>query len=121
MIWKPISCALVIGTFSLFGAGIAYAGEHETHAAEAIKHAEAAASEGQKGNATAVAEHAKEALKHAEMAEKVKADPHVVQAEKALNEAIEHGNMGHADVAGKSAENAVSHLKMAYKGKEMKQ
>jgi hypothetical protein len=119
MILKPIVCALVAGTLSLFGAGIAYAGEHETHAAEAMKHAEAAASEGQKGNAAAVAEHAQEALKHAEMAEKAKVDPHVAEAEKALKEAVEHGNMGHADVAGKAAENAVSHLKMAYKGKEI--
>jgi uncharacterized protein YqfA (UPF0365 family) len=119
MIVKPIVCALVAGTLSLFGAGIAYAGEHETHATEAIKHAEVAANEGQKGNAAAVAEHAQEALKHAEMAQKVKADPHVAEAEKALKEAIEHGNMGHADVAGKAAENAVGHLKMAYKGKEI--
>jgi Small metal-binding protein len=119
MILKPIVCALVAGMLGLFGAGIAYAGEHETHAAEAIKHAEAAANEGQKGSAAAVAEHAQEALKHAEMAQKVKADPHVAEAEKALKEAVEHGNMGHADVAGKAAENAVSHLKMAYKGKEI--
>jgi hypothetical protein len=71
MIVKPIVCALVAGTLSLFGAGIAYAGEHETHATEAIKHAEVAANEGQKGNAAAVAEHAQEALKHAGMAQKV--------------------------------------------------
>lgn len=117
---KPIVCALVAGTLSLFGADIAYAGEHDTHAAEAMKHAEAAVSEGQKGSAAAVAEHAQEALKHAEMAQKAKADPHVAEAEKALKEAIEHGDMGHADVAGKAAENALSHLKMAYKDAEEK-
>ena len=119
MILKRIACAVVAGTLSLFGVGIAYAGEHETHAAEAMKHAEVAVSEGQKkGTAKAVSEHAREALKHAEMAQKAKADPHVAEAEKALKEAIEHGNMGHADVAGTAAENAVSHLKMAYKDKE---
>ncbi len=118
MILKRIACAVVAGTLSLFGVGIAYAGEHETHAAEAMKHAEVAVSEGRKGTAKAVSEHAREALKHAEMAQKAKADPHVAEAEKALKEAIEHGNMGHADVAGTAAENAVSHLKMAYKDKE---
>lgn len=117
---KPIACAVVAGMVSLFGVGIAYAGEHETHATEAMKHAEVAVSEGQKGTAKAVSQHAQEALKHAEMAQKAKADPHVAEAEKALKEAIEHGNMGHADVAGKAAENAVSHLKMAYKGQEEK-
>lgn len=119
MILKRIACAVVAGTLSLFGVvGIAYAGEHETHAAEAMKHAEVAVSEGQKGTAKAVSEHAREALKHAEMAQKAKADPHIAEAEKALKEAIKHGNMGHADVAGTAAENAVSHLKMAYKDKE---
>lgn len=117
MILKRVACAVVAGTLSLFGVGIAYAGEHETHAAEAMKHAEVAVSEGQKGTAKAVSEHAQEALKHAKMAQKAKADPHVAEAEKALKEAIEHGNMGHADVAGTAAENALSHLKMAYKGK----
>jgi uncharacterized protein YqfA (UPF0365 family) len=112
---KPIACAVVAGMVSLFGVGIAYAGEHETHATEAMKHAEVAVSEGQKGTAKAVSQHAQEALKHAEMAQKAKANPHVAEAEKALKEAIEHGNMGHADVAGKAAENALSHLKMAYK------
>jgi hypothetical protein len=120
MMLKPIACALVAGTLSLFEAGVAYAGEHETHAAEAMKHAKVAVSEGQKGTAKAVAEHAQEALKHAEMAQEAEADPHVAEAEKALKEAIEHGNMGHPDVAGKAAENAVMHLNMAYKGTEEK-
>jgi hypothetical protein len=93
---------------------------HESDAAEAMKHAKVAVSEGQRGTAKAVSEHAQEALKHAEMAQKAEPDPYVAEAEKALKEAIEHGNMGHADVASQAAENALSHLKMAYKDREIK-
>jgi hypothetical protein len=85
----------------------------ENHKAEALKHAEAAAESGKKGDAAGVGEHATAAKTHAEAAEKEKANPHLEAAIKSLDGAIEHSKMGHADVAGKSAEEAVTHLKAA--------
>ncbi len=111
---KEVVAAGMIAALSVFGAGVA-AGEHDSHTAEALKHAEAAVAEGKQGSAKALAEHAQQALTHAERAAKAKPDPQITEAQKALKATIEHGNKGHAEVATKSAENAVSYLKMAYK------
>jgi hypothetical protein len=113
---NTLAVALIVGALSVFGVGSSYAGEHENHAAEALKHAQAAVDAGRKGTASNVAAHAEKALEHAQQAEKEKADTHITEAETHLNQAIEHGKMGHADIAENHAEEAVRHLEMAYKG-----
>jgi hypothetical protein len=77
----------------------------ESHIANALTHAEAAA---KATDGKAVAEHAGTAATHAKTA-----DEHLDAAVKSLESAVEHGNMGHADVAKKAAAEAVTHLKAA--------
>lgn len=77
----------------------------ESHMAQALKHAEAAAAA---ADGKAVAEHAGMAKTHAKTAEE-----HLDAGIKSLNGAIEHGKLGHTDLAKKSAEEAVTHLKAA--------
>lgn len=94
---------LLAGVTLFFYSFGAYAAE--SHLAEALKHAEAAATA---PDAKAVAEHAEAAKKYAKTA-----DEHLDAGIKSLETAIEHGKMGHADVAKVAAEEAVTHLKAA--------
>lgn len=89
--------ALSFGPLAAFGA--------ESHMAEALKHAEAAAGA---EDAKAIAEHADASATHAKIA-----DEHLDAGLKSLEGASEHGKMGHADLAKKAAEEAVTHLKAA--------
>jgi len=94
---------LLAGTVLTFASFGAYAGE--SHIAQAIKDAEAAA------NATEgkiIAEHAETAKTHAKVA-----DEHLDAGIKSLDDAIKSGKLRHADLAKKSAEEAVTHLKAA--------
>jgi cell division protein FtsB len=94
---------LLAGTVLAIASFGAYAGE--SHIAQAIKNAEAAA------NATEgkiIAEHAETAKTHAKVA-----DEHLDAGIKSLNDAIESGKLRHADLAKKAAEEAVTHLKAA--------
>lgn len=77
----------------------------ESHMAEALKHAEAAA---QASDAKAVVEHAEAARTHAKAA-----DEHLDAGIKSLDGALEHGKMGHVDMAKTAAQEAVTHLKAA--------
>ncbi len=77
----------------------------ESHMAEALTHAEAAAAA---TDGKTVAEHAEAAKTHAKTA-----DEHLDAGIKSLDSAIKHGKMGHTDVAKKAAEEAVTHLKAA--------
>lgn len=81
----------------------AYAGE--SHMAEALKHAEAAA---KADDSKAIVEHAEAAKTHAKTA-----DEHLDAGITSLNDAIDHGKLKHADLAKKSSEEAVTHLKAA--------
>jgi hypothetical protein len=93
-------CAGIALTFASIGA---YAGE--SHMAEALKHAEAAA---KADDSKAITEHAEAAKTHAKTA-----DEHLDAGITSLNDAIDHGKMKHADLAKKSAEEAVTHLNAA--------
>ncbi|MGZ8227850.1 MAG: small metal-binding protein SmbP [Methylococcaceae bacterium] len=86
-------------TFASFGA---YA---ESHMAEALKHAEAAA---KADDTKSIVEHAEAAKVHAQTA-----DEHLDAGITSLNDAIDHGKMKHDDLAKKAAEEAVTHLKAA--------
>jgi len=77
----------------------------ESHMAEALKHAEAAA---KADDTKSIVEHAEAAKTHAKTA-----DEHLDAGIASLNDAIDHGKMKHADSAKKSAEEAVTHLKAA--------
>jgi predicted cobalt transporter CbtA len=77
----------------------------ESHMAEALKHAEAAA---KSDDGKTIAEHAVAAKTHAQTA-----NEHLDAGITSLNDAIDHGKLGHGDSAKKSAEEAVTHLKAA--------
>ena len=89
--------ALTLGSFCTYSA--------ESHMAEALKHAEAAATA---ADGKAIAEHAEAAKTHAKTA-----DEHLDASIKSLDAAIEHGKMGMDAAAKKAAEEAVTHLKAA--------
>jgi hypothetical protein len=82
-----------------------YAYAAESHMAEALTHAEAAA---KAGDAKAIADHAETAKIHAKTA-----DEHLDAGVRSLDGAIKHGKQGQADLAKKAAEEAVMHLKAA--------
>ena len=94
---------LLAGTVLTLASFGAYAGE--SHMAEALKHAEAAA---KADDGKTIAEHAEKAKTHAKAA-----DEHLDAGITSLNDAIDHGKMKHGDLAKKSAEEAVTHLKAA--------
>ena len=94
---------LTAGTLLTVASFGAYAGE--SHTAQALKHAEAAA---KADDVKAITEHAEAAKTHAKTA-----DEHLDAGITSLNDAIDHGKMKHADLAKKSAEEAVTHLKAA--------
>jgi hypothetical protein len=86
-------------------------GSPENHVQEAMKHAQAAADAGKKGDAAGVAEHARIAKDHVKMANKEKPDNvHLKAAMKSLNDAIEESGKGSADQGRKAAEAAMTHL-----------
>jgi hypothetical protein len=89
---------LTIASYGAYAAG-------ESHIAEALKHAEAAASA---ADGKTIAEHAEAAKTHAKTA-----DEHLDASIKSLNDAIDHGKMKHPEPAKKAAEEAVTHLKAA--------
>ena len=95
----PGLLAGIVLTFFSFGA---YA---ESHMAEALKHAEAAA---KADDTKSIVEHAEAAKTHAKTV-----DEHLDAGITSLNDALDHGKMKHADTAKKSAEEAVTHLKAA--------
>ena len=91
----------------------------EEHSAQALEHANAAASHGKMGHAEVLTEHAKESLTHAEAAENVlKGEPkaHMTEGIKHLKEAIKHGEMGHADVATEHTNEALTHINASIGG-----
>jgi hypothetical protein len=77
----------------------------ESHMAQSLKHAEAAA---KASDVKAISEHAQAAKSHVTIAEE-----HLKAGATSLDAAIDHGKQGHADLAKKSAEEAVTHLKAA--------
>lgn len=89
--------ALTIASFCTYS--------QESHMAEALKHAQAAA---QTADAKAIVEHAEAATTHAKTA-----DEHLDTGIKSLEAVLEHGRMGHADMAKKAAEEAATHRKAA--------
>lgn len=91
---------LLSGITLFFYSFCAYAGED--HLAEAIKHAEEAASI---SDVKAIAEHAEAAKIQATIA-----DQHLDAGIKSLETAIEHSKMGHADIAQTAIEEAITHL-----------
>ncbi len=93
---------LLTGAVLIFASLGAYA---ESHMAEALKHAEAAA---KADDTKSIVKHAEAAKAHAKTA-----DEHLDAGITSLNDAIDHGKMKHADSAKKSAEQAVTHLKAA--------
>lgn len=108
---RNIAISILMSLYFLTAGELALAAENSKD--EAVKHAQAAAEAGKKGDAKTVVEHAKTAKTHVEAAEKDKPGPHYEAAEKSLESAIEHGNKGRAESAGKAAEEAVTHLKAA--------
>jgi hypothetical protein len=89
-------------------------GGSENHIQEALKHAEAAAAAGKKGDASTIATHAQASKTHAEAALQQKpGDEHLKAALQSLDEAIKEANVSRADKARKSAHEAVTHLKAA--------
>ena len=82
-----------------------YAYAAESHMAQALKHAEAAA---KATDGKVISEHAEKARDHAKTA-----DGHLDAGVVSLDGAIEQVKQGHADLAKKSAEEAVAHLKAA--------
>ena len=97
-----ILSGLLAGTVLTFATFGAYA---ESHMAEALKHAEAAA---KADDTKSIVEHAEIAKTHSKTA-----DEHLDAGITSLNDAIDHGKMKHADSAKKAAEEAVTHLKAA--------
>ncbi len=97
LLTRSFATCLLAGSCAAFAA--------ESHMAEALKHAEAAAASNE---AAAVAEHAAASNEHAKIA-----DEHLDAGLKSLQSASEHGKMGHADLAKKAAAEAVTHLKAA--------
>ncbi|MDP1771019.1 MAG: small metal-binding protein SmbP [Methylobacter sp.] len=93
--------AAILLTFCSYGAYAA----GESHMAEALKHAEAAA---KATDGKTIAEHAEAAKTHAKTA-----DEHLDASITSLNDAIDHGKMKHPEAAQKAAEEAVTHLKAA--------
>jgi hypothetical protein len=77
----------------------------ESHVAQALKHAEAAA---KASDGKTIAEHAEKSKMHAKTA-----DEHLDAGIKSLDEAIDQGKQGRTDAAKKAAEEAVTHLKSA--------
>jgi ribosomal protein L24 len=94
---------LLVSTVLIMASAGAYAGE--SHMAEALKQAEAAA---KADNGKVIVEHADTAKTHAKAA-----DEHLDAGVTSLNDAIDHAKMKHVDLAKKSAEEAVTHLKAA--------
>ena len=89
-------------------------GGMENHVREALKHAEAAAAAGMKGDASTIAQHARMSQTHVEAALKEKPDnEHLKAAEKSISDAIQQASISNADKARKSAREAVSHLSAA--------
>jgi O-acetylhomoserine/O-acetylserine sulfhydrylase-like pyridoxal-dependent enzyme len=99
---KKITSIYAVIVLTLATSGV-YAGE--SHMAEALKHAEAAA---KAADGKTIAEHAAAAKTHAQTA-----DEHLDAGLTSLTDAIDHGKMKHTDLAKKSAEEAVTHLKAA--------
>jgi len=98
-----INTGLLAGVVLALASFGAYAGE--SHMAEALKHAEAAA---KADDGKTIAKHAMAAKTHADTA-----NEHLDAGITSLNDAIDHGKLGHGDLAKKSAEEAVTHLKAA--------
>lgn len=91
-------------------------GGSENHQQEALKHAKAAATSGQKGDYSTIAKHAELAKTHVEAALKDKpGNPHLEAALASLNTAIMAGKLGEGGKAHKAAKEAVSHLEAAGK------
>ena len=109
-----VAAAFIVGALSLFGAGISSATEQQKHLDEALKHAQTAINEGEKGTANVVGEHAQQALEHAKQAEKVKPDPHITEAETHLSQAVDSAAAGQKDLAVRHVQEGIRHLQMAY-------
>lgn len=89
-------------------------GGSENHVKEALKHAEAAAAAGKKGDASTIAEHARMSKTHVEAALKDKpGDEHLQAALKSLDTAIGDASMSKGEPARKAAKEAITHLKAA--------
>lgn len=85
----------------------------EPHSAQALEHAQAAATHGKAGHASVLTEHAEVSLEHATAAEQVldgESKAHMTEGIAHLNEAIKHGKMDHADVATEHVNEAIKHI-----------
>src|SRR6266542_1535590 len=78
---------------------------------KAIKHTEAAITQGKAGNAEGLRKHAETALKIAQGAEKRHSEAHVKEGIQHLKLAVDEGRKGNADEGTKHAEEALTHLK----------
>jgi hypothetical protein len=86
----------------------------ENHVKEAVKHAEAAAAAGKKGDASTIANHARISKTHVEAALKEKPDnEHLKAALESLDEAIRDANLSMGDKARKASHEAITHLNAA--------
>ncbi len=94
---------LLTGTLLLSVANISFAAE--SHATEALKHAEAAA---KSTDDKSLVEHAEIAKTHTKVAHE-----HLTAGLTSLDNAIDHAKQKHSDIAKKAAEEAVTHLKAA--------
>lgn len=91
-------------------------GGSENHTQEALKHARAASTSGQKGDYSTISKHAQMAKTHVEAALKEKpGDPHLQAALSSLDTAIMAGNLSEGSKAHKAAKEAISHLEAAGK------
>lgn len=91
-------------------------GGSENHLQEALKHAKAASTSGQKGDYSTIAKHAQLAKTHVEAALKDKpGDPHLQAALSSLDAAILAGNLSSGDKAHKATKEAINHLEAAGK------
>ena len=94
-----VTIFLILGSY--FAYAFAYSGQ--SHMAQALMQAEAAA---EASDGKSIAQHAEDALTHAKSA-----DRHLDAAIKSLEETIEHGNQGHIYSAKKAAIEAKTHLR----------
>jgi HEPN domain-containing protein len=100
-------------TLAFTGAGVVYAEKKTDHLSQASEHVNAAISQGQTGNANALAQHAQTALEHVKMAQQEKPSPDLDRAVKSLEETIQQSKSGSTDKAVEHAKEAVEYIDAA--------
>ena len=117
--WNSLQVTVTMALFIVLIGCATLALAVEEHSAQALEHANAAASHGKMGHAAVLTEHAKESLTHAEAAENVlEGGPkaHMTEGIAHLKEAIKHGEMGHAKVATDHTNEALTHINASIGG-----